>query len=197
MDAPPPIRFLLDQGFPKPPSGLDIAQLDRSAEYTHVSDAFHALVDKVSTPDWLLYVAAAEAGFDAFVCRDLHQFEQREEMVALMVCGLTMVTWTKPIEDPVAEWGQLLAYGPHLVKAMRAPGYAPTIFQLPAPRLASVEHHPVRARVGEMASEVRKPTAEHTATAIQTMRGFLEGTEHRGQARLLVPFDRMSSIPHR
>jgi hypothetical protein len=197
VDAPPPIRFLLDQGFPKPPSGLDVAQLDRSAVYTHVSDAFPALVLKVSTPDWLLYVAAAEAGFDAFVCRDLHQFEQREEMVALMMCGLTMITWTKPIEDPVAEWGQLLAYGPQLVKAMRAPDYAPAIFQLPAPRLASVEKHRVRARVGEMASEGRKPTAEHTALALQTMRGFLTTTEHKGQARLLAPFDRMSSSLHR
>jgi hypothetical protein len=123
-----PIKFLLDQGFPKPPSGLDIAQLDRSAVYTHVSDAFPALVRRASTPDWLLYVAAADAGFDAFVCRDLRQFEQREEMVALMMCELTMVTWTKSIEDPVAEWGQLLAYGPQIEKAMRSRDYSPTIF---------------------------------------------------------------------
>ena len=181
----PPLRFLLDQGFPKPPSGLAIEALDKAALYVHVSDQLPQLTRRISTPDWLLYLAAARDGFDAFVCRDLRQFEQREEMVALLLTGLSMVTWARPIEDPVAEWGQLLAYGPQVVRAMNRPDYRPTIFQLPAPRLSSAQRTATRQRVQQMAADARMSLPEYQGHAAGTMRNHLSVTTNRDQAALL------------
>jgi hypothetical protein len=181
----PPLRFLLDQGFPKPPSGLAIDTLDKTAYYVHVSDHLPQLTRRTSTPDWILYLAASRDGFDAFVCRDLQQFEQREEMVTLFLTGLTMITWVRAIEDPVAEWGQLLAYGPQVVREMSRADYRPTIFKLPAPRLGSGQRTATRQRVQEMAAELRLSLPQFQSEAVGTMRRYLNSTRNRTQAALL------------
>jgi hypothetical protein len=184
----PPLRFLLDQGFPKPPEGLHVELLDKSARYVHVSDELSALT-RISTPDWILYLAARRAGFDAFVSRDLSQFDQREEMLALFLTGLTLVTWAQPIEDPVAEWGQLLAYGPQIERAMRRAEYRPSVFQLPAPRLSSVRQSLTRQRVQTMAAEARMSLPEYRDGALRGMREYLRSTTIREHAELLTALE--------
>jgi hypothetical protein len=89
-----------------------------------------------STPDWYVYCAAAEAGFDALVVRDRSQLDQLAEMYVLSrLKTLTVVTWRKGIDDPVREWGQLLAYLPQIKqRCMEAGGRA---IQLPAPTLGT------------------------------------------------------------
>ena len=123
-------RFLLDQNFPKPK--LDVHALDANVTYQHV-DTFAPELVAVSTPDWIIYLAAEKGGFDGIVTRDAAQTQQVEELVALSKTHLTVVTWRSRVEDPVTEWGQLLAYMPQVLKQMVTP--APRIVVLPAPRL--------------------------------------------------------------
>lgn len=66
--SPPEFRILLDQGFPKP-TGFVIEALDQSVRVSHLSD-FAPDLAASSTPDWYVYCAAAEGGFDALVVRD-------------------------------------------------------------------------------------------------------------------------------
>jgi hypothetical protein len=84
----------------------------------HLSD-FDRSLSAVSTPDWALYCIAARHGFDAFVTRDQAQTNQLVEMFVLSrLEAFTIITWKKPIEDPVREWGQLLAYLPEIKKRL-------------------------------------------------------------------------------
>ena len=54
-------------------------------------------------------------------------------MVALAATSLTVITWRKPIEDSIVEWGQLLAYMPQIQKLMKA--HPKTVIFLPQPSL--------------------------------------------------------------
>lgn len=72
------LRLLLDQNFPKPP-GFDLADVDATIQATHVFDHDPGLVAS-GVPDWLLYLRAADDGFDAIVTRDWHQLDQPEEL---------------------------------------------------------------------------------------------------------------------
>src|SRR5215211_6440336 len=119
--ARPELRLLLNQGFPKP-TGFAISELDRSVSVVHLSDFDPALAES-RTPDWVLYCRAAEAGFRGFVARDKSQLDQLAEMYVLSrLRSLTVVTWRKGIDDPVREWGQLLAYLPELRKRLAEAG---------------------------------------------------------------------------
>lgn len=73
--------LLLDQGFPKP-TGFAIAELDQTVAVQHLSDFAPHLAQR-STPDWFVYCAAAEGGFDAIVVRDRSQLHQLAEMYVL------------------------------------------------------------------------------------------------------------------
>jgi hypothetical protein len=75
---PDEFKLLLDQGFPKP-TAFAIAELDRTVEVQHLSDFAPGLAER-STPDWYVYCAAAEAGFNALVVRDPSQLDQLAEM---------------------------------------------------------------------------------------------------------------------
>ncbi len=172
---------------------MDLNVLDRRVSYTHVSSAFPALVTGVSSPDWLLYLAAARGGFDAFVTRDLRQFDQREEMVALWLSGLTLITWTKMMDDPVTEWGQLLAYGPQLRKALMAAGYQPTVFRLPVPRLAATESATARERIGRMSSDEHVSVPELRDQAVKGMRRFFKISASPAQRALVAALDDVAS----
>ncbi len=131
---PDDFALLLDQGFPKP-TAFAVSELDRTVRVQHLSDFAPELAER-STPDWYVYCAAAEAGFDALVVRDRSQLDQLAEMYVLSrLKTLTVVTWRKGIEDPVREWGQLLAYLPQIKqRCMEAGGRA---LQLPAPTLGT------------------------------------------------------------
>src|SRR3954451_1216778 len=97
-----PLRFLLDQQFPKPP--FDVHALDRSVTYEHLFD--HApRYSKQSTPDWMLHLIAAKAGFDGVVTLDRSQLDEEAELVALAIAGVSVVTWSKGDEDPIVLWG--------------------------------------------------------------------------------------------
>jgi hypothetical protein len=137
----PEFRLLLDQGFPKPP-GFAVRAVDRTVEVVHLHDYDASLSDN-STPDWMLYCVAAEAGFDALVARDRSQLDQLAEMFVLSrLTGFAVITWRRPIEDPIREWGQLLAYLPEVKKYLKE-GPCRAIL-LPAPTLSSQNlHNPV------------------------------------------------------
>lgn len=127
-------RLLLDQGFPKPP-GFTVHAVDRTVDVVHLHD-FDATLSANSTPDWMIYCIAAAAGFDAVVARDRAQLDQLVEMFVLSrLPMLAVITWRKAIEDPIREWGQLLAYLPEVKKYLRR-GRRDAIL-LPAPTLSS------------------------------------------------------------
>lgn len=131
---PDEFALLLDQGFPKP-TAFAVSELDRTVSVRHLSDFAPELAEQ-STPDWYVYCAAAEAGFDALVVRDRSQLDQLAEMYVLSrLKALTVVTWRKGIEDPVREWGQLLAYLPQVKQRCREAGGR--AIQLPAPTLGN------------------------------------------------------------
>ncbi len=103
-------RLLLDQNFPNPP-GFDVAEVDSSVEVVHLG-LHDPTLTAGGTPDWVIYLRAAHDGFDALVTRDLSQTELPEEMLVLTRVRLTLVAFREAVEDPIVEWGQLLAYLP-------------------------------------------------------------------------------------
>jgi hypothetical protein len=83
------LRLLLDQNFPRPP-GFDLASVDATVEAVHVYDHDRTLTE-AGTPDWLIYLRAAEDGFDALVTRDWHQMDQPEEGTAARLVDIPCV----------------------------------------------------------------------------------------------------------
>lgn len=126
------LRVLLDQGFPNPP-GFDVANVDKNLRVEHLS-RWRPDLSRRSTPDWVLYCEASMAGFHALVTRDFSQAEQGEEMVCLSrLRDFHVVSWKERMDDPIVEWGQLLAYLPE-VRRFLTQGVGRVIF-LPKPRL--------------------------------------------------------------
>lgn len=117
---------------PEPP-GFDPAKLDGRISFSHLRSFDSALVGR-GTPDWYLYLRAEEARFDALVTRDWRQSAQAEEMWALTRTHLSVVTWSDPINDAVAEWGQLLAYMTEILRLVDSHGNC--VVLLPRPRLS-------------------------------------------------------------
>lgn len=157
-------QLLLDQGFPKP-TAFAVEQLDQTAHVVHFSD-FAPHLSQNSTPDWYLYCIAAEARFDALVVRDRSQLEQLAEMYVLSrLKELTIVTWQKGIDDPVREWGQLLAYLPHVRQRCREAGGR--VIQLPSPSLTKKSFHDPRATIADEADKlgIAVGEARHQARA--------------------------------
>lgn len=154
------MRLLLDEGFPTPP-GFRPEMVDASVEAVSLR-AFDATLTGSKTPDWYLYLRADEAGFDALITRDWHQSEQPEELWALTKTALSIVTWKRPVEDPVCEWGQLLAYLPAVRRVLDRDG--PSIVFLPSPRLNRPSLK-ASAELGRLASERRVSQAELRAEA--------------------------------
>ena len=145
------MRLLLDEGFPSPP-GFRPASVDATVEVATLREFDPGLAGS-STPDWYLYLRAHEAGFDALVTRDWHQSEQIEELWALSRTTLSVVTWRRPIEDPVREWGQLLAYLPEIRRMITENG--PSIVFLPSPRLDRKSLGKATDLLGQLAADLR------------------------------------------
>jgi len=124
--------------------------LDATVEYEHIR-RFDARLTERGTPDWFIYLRAAEAGFDGIVTRDWHQSVQGEEMVALSVTSITIITWRKPIEDPVVEWGQLLAYMPLVRRLIQE--QPRSVILLPTPHLDAKALRTAEAALGAMARD--------------------------------------------
>ena len=158
---------------------LDVEALDRRITYAHFSDAFPEFA-VISTPDWLVLLLAAAGGFDGLVARDRRQLDTPESVVTLSFCKrLSFVTWRIAIEDPLVEWGQLMAYMPLVGKWMdsRSAG----IFYLPKPALDGGMVKKARARAGELASEEGVSYPELVAEAKGIM---LPELERRGVGHL-------------
>lgn len=167
------MRVLLDENFPDPP-GFEPSDLD--AHFHVVS--LHAHAPELAgnrTPDWLLYLEAQRAGFDALVTRDWRQSAQAEELWVATRTEVSVITWRRPQDDPVVEWGQLLAYMPQLRRLRSDLG--PSIFLLPAPTLTP-EHHVRKAsdRLGELASEQGRARQELIHEAQVATRSWLDLT---------------------
>lgn len=161
-----PRRFVLDQGFPKPV--FNVAQVDARAEYVHLSD-WRPEFAKNSTPDWLLYLAAASEGFDGFVTRDLAQISQEAEVVAFRYADpLSILTWRRPINDPIMEWGQLLAYMPQVQK--RLDNGKRAVFILPEPSLKSDNVRSAIDHIGRLATELSMSSIELIGPQVKMMR---------------------------
>lgn len=175
-------RFLLDQGFPKPV--VEVHELDESVAYEHLSD-FAPELSKVSTPDWLIYLAAAAGGFDGVVTRDQSQIEQREELVVLDRSNLSVVTWRKGLDDPVTEWGLLVAYMPLILKYIDREG--PAIFLLPKPNLDPRNVLKRRQAAYELARSLDVSFPEMRSAALALMRDELH---RRNKPELLPLLDR-------
>lgn len=110
--------------------------MDRTVEAVHLSD-FAPELSIHSTPDWMIYWRAAAAGFGALVARDRSQLDQTLEMYVLSrLPGFAVITWRKHVEDPIREWGQLLAYLPEIKRVLRQ--RRPMAILLPAPTLQPV-----------------------------------------------------------
>lgn len=178
-------RFLLDQNFPPPV--LDVEAVDKRVEYEHLR-TFDPSLTRGGTPDWLIYLRAAEsARFDGVVTRDVSQLEQPEELAALVDTTLTVVTWRQPVEDPIQEWGQLLAYMPHIIRRMELVeskaigGKRAHAFFLPRPQLGRDNVKPVHALMGERANREKRSLPDVRAAARAEMKLELR---RRGLSRL-------------
>lgn len=144
------MRLLLDEGFPSPP-GFRPETVDATVDVVGLRE-FDADLTGSSTPDWYLYLRAHEAGFDGLVTRDWHQSEQVEELWTLSRTNLSVVTWKRPIEDPVREWGQLLAYLPEVRRMINQHG--PSIVFLPSPRLDGKSIEKATGLMGQLATDL-------------------------------------------
>jgi hypothetical protein len=168
-------RWLLDQNFP--PAQLDAQRLDRGVEYVNLRTAFPDPAAQ-STPDWQLYLAAACGGFAGLVTSDASQVEQDTELIALTISRINVITWRGGQADPVALWGQLLAYMP-LVQERVDPA-RPYVFWLPTPRLA---HGPGFRTPGDLARERKKRDGvsyqERRGAEVATMKRMLSGVPNR------------------
>ncbi|MGH9023901.1 MAG: hypothetical protein ACRDV9_12510 [Acidimicrobiia bacterium] len=177
------MRLLLDQNFPRPP-GFDLSTVDSTVEAIHVYDHDRGLTE-AGTPDWLIYLRAAQDGFDALVTRDWHQREQPEELWVLSNLMLTVVSWRRPFSDPVAEWGHLLAYLPQLKR--RIERRRPRVLLLPPPHLGAGNEINPREALGEYATQQARAVQEVRQEAKVFVTAYLEST---GRRELLQLVDR-------
>lgn len=164
------MRLLLDEGFPSPP-GFRPASVDATVDVVSLREFDRSLTGS-STPDWYLYLRANEAGFDALVTRDWHQSVQVEELWALSRTALSVVTWRRPIEDPVREWGQLLAYLPEIRRMVAENG--PSIVFLPSPRLRRTDLEKATGMLGRLANDLGISTQQIRSDARQIIETELE-----------------------
>jgi hypothetical protein len=176
------VRLLLDEGFPSPP-GFSPASVDATVDVVALRE-FDASLTGSSTPDWYLYLRAHEAGFDALVTRDWHQSEQVEELWALSRTTLSVVTWRRPIEDPVREWGQLLAYLPEVRRMIADNG--PSIVFLPSPRLDRKSLEKSTGMLGQLAKDLGISTQQVRDQARQIIRDELGERDEQSRFAFLM-----------
>lgn len=177
------MRLLLDEGFPSPP-GFRPESVDATVDVVALR-RFDASLTGSQTPDWYLYLRAQEAGFDALVTRDWHQSEQVEELWALSRTDLSVVTWKRPIEDPVREWGQLLAYLPEVRRMITENG--PSIVFLPSPRLDRKNLGKATDMIGQLATDLGISNQQVRDQAKQVIEEELNARDERDRFASLLP----------
>lgn len=147
-----PLRFLLDENFPP---RLEVP--DHTVEYVDLA-VFDPTLVNARVPDWMIYLAAQAGGFDGVVSRDRAQLDQAAEHVALAHTNLSVVTWWKRIDDPIAQWGHLLAYMPRIVRIIENEG--PQVVVLPTINIDSSHHSQTRSYVRKVVSLRRSSMTE-------------------------------------
>jgi hypothetical protein len=174
--TPRRFRLLLDQGFPNP-AGFSLATVDTTVEVVSLRTFDHSLAE-TSTPDWAVYCHARRAGFDALVTRDLNQTEQAVEMFVLSkLQRFTIITWRRPIEDPIREWGQLLAYLPEVKKRLAndlAGRQTPQIILLPDPTLGPTNLRSATDEFAKIANRRGVSIEQARREAVIELRAWLE-----------------------
>ena len=168
MAQPERLRLLLDQGFPKPP-GCNPSSVDRNLDWQHLFD-WKPELSLRSTPDWVLDCEAAFGGFNAIVTRDFSQIEQAEEMVCLSrLRHFHVISWKNRMDDPISEWGQLLAYLP-LLRRHVGEKESRVIF-LPTPTLAHGRNvHPPAEFIAAIGESRGHSVAQTRRDAMEAMR---------------------------
>jgi hypothetical protein len=167
---------------------FDFSRLDATVEVMSLH-AFDVSLTTGKTPDWLIYLRAKEAGFDAVVTRDRSQLDDPEEVVALVQSGMNVITWRHRIEDPIQEWGHLLAYMGLIRKRLEGEPRS-QIIQLPRPSLGGEQVAKSRRRLNELASARRMSFPELRSEAVAVMKDELEARGHGSLVALLVPHPR-------
>jgi len=146
---------------------------------------FDASFSNTSTPDWLLHLAAQHAGMEGVVSTDPSQLEQDEEAVALTATRLSLVTWTRRIDDPVQLWGSLIAFMPEVLRRIDRNG--PCLVTLPVPRINSDRIEPTAGIGGRIASGRGTSPSELRAAVLPDMK---EELADRGLHHLAAYLDR-------
>ena len=172
------MRLLLDEGFPSPP-GFDVSVVDQSVEVRALRDFDDGLTG-ARTPDWYLYLRAAQAGFDALVTHDRDQLTQAEELWVISKTKLSLITWRKPIPDPLREWGQLLAYLPEIRRLIKQHG--PSLVLLPTPRLSKKNLEKASNILGILAKE---QSVSNQQVKTEARRAVVRELKRRGETELL------------
>ena len=151
--------------------------VDSSLDVTHLSD-YNSVLSTTSTPDWKLYWIAHNDGFDALVTRDAAQRTQLVEMFVLSkLPGFTIITWKRALEDPVTEWGQLIAYLPEIRRrfenddSLQRTG---SIILLPKPKLSSDNVLSANDLIGELATAQGVSNREARLQAQSELRDVIE-----------------------
>lgn len=168
--SPNRIRLLLDQGFPKP-TGFDMAVVDRRVDAKHLYD-WRADLSENSTPDWVVYCEAAWDGFTAVVTRDFSQSAQAEEMLVLSkLQSFHVITWSQRMDDPITEWGQLIAFIPRITPLVAQ--RKPSVIKLPVPH---IKHDPM-AQPKEALGLIAKSRALANHQVRSEARAYIEDWE--------------------
>ncbi len=172
------MRLLLDEGFPSPP-GFEISDVDDSVRVVALRQ-FDPGLAGTRTPGWYLYLRAEQAGFDALVTHDSDQLTQAEELWVISNTKLSLITWRKPIPDPIREWGQLLAFLPEIRRLIKQHG--PSLVLLPTPRLSNRNLKKASDNLGIVAKE---QAVSHHQLRTEARQVVAEELKRRGESQLL------------
>lgn len=177
-------RFLLDQGFPKPTAFAEGA-LQGLVQFEHFDDVDPESAG-VSTPDWMVQLIAEERGFEGLVTRDPGQLDEPEAAIALLQTNLSVITWSKGIDDTITEWGLLVAFMPLVIKRIEQSG--PAIFILPKPHLDPKRSILQRQEKGHQVARASGTNlTEMRDEALHLMKGEVE---YRNRGELLPILER-------
>lgn len=132
----------------------------------------------------MIYLIAEQESFTGLVTRDRSQLDQDEELVVLSRNRLSIVTWRRSVEDAVAEWGQLLAYMPHVIRVVEVHG--PRIILLPEPRLGPDNLEMADASARKRSARLRTSYPELTSKSRNVMERYLAYRKRPDLQTLLI-----------
>jgi hypothetical protein len=186
-------RLLLDQGFPKPP-GFNPESVDKHIEVVHLSQ-WNEQLSRNSTPDWIVYCEAALDGFDALVTRDFSQADLEVEMYTLTrLARFHLITFREGVEDPIAEWGQVMAYMPLVRRVLET--QPSRVIRLPKPTLSNNQNvFDPRHFLDQISKKSNRSDQEVRHSALNVIREAEEILEAEGRYTRLFERQRRRKKP--